>query len=404
MISQKQQAESGKQQAIRVNQFMSKLQALSFMLCALCITCSSGKEEDSKKDGEGWFVTVKGKVAFPQQGSITIQEIKDGSFGWQDTIQLKSNATFLKKVKVTEPGYYRINFYGKQSVDLILYKSDLEVNVDGNNASGSAEVKGSPEIETIRKVQLMLQETDKLPEVAKMNEEFTAASQRGDQEKMMQIQQAYMTIAAQTQNKVAQYIKEQPASLGVINLLQNNTLDKEQYFDTYQAVADKLKKEWPNYTVAKNFVIEVEKLKKLAVGQPAPEIALPNTEGQLTKLSSFKGKYVLVDFWAKWCGPCRKENPNVVKAYNQFKDKGFTVFGVSLDRNKEDWVKAINEDGLTWTHVSDLKFWQSEAAKTYNITSIPFSLLLDPNGVIIAKNLRGPALEAKLTEIFSAKK
>ena len=116
-----------------------------------------------------------------------------------------------------------------------------------------------------------------------------------------------------------------------------------------------------------------------------------------------KGKYVLLDFWAKWCGPCRQENPNVVRAYHKYKDKGFTVFGVSLDRSKQDWMNAIKQDGLVWTHVSDLKYWQSEAAKTYNITGIPFSLLLDPNGVIIAKNLRGAALDNKLNEIFSKK-
>jgi peroxiredoxin len=167
------------------------------------------------------------------------------------------------------------------------------------------------------------------------------------------------------------------------------------------AVANKLRKEWPNYDHSKSFIELVDKMKSIAIGQPAPEIALPDTTGQMVKLSSMKGKYVLVDFWAKWCGPCRQENPNVVRVYHKFKDKGFTVFGVSLDRRKEDWMRAIAEDKLAWTHVSDLKYWQSEAAKTYNITGIPFSLLLDPNGIIIAKNLRGAALDKKLAEVFN---
>ena len=191
--SKKQKAESKKKSGIRL---INKLQALCFVLCAFCITCSSGKEDNSQKEvstanttTEGWTVTVKGKVNFPQQGTVTIQEIKDNSAGWQDTIQLKSDNTFAKKVKLSEPGYYRINFYNRQSVDLILYRSDIEVNVDGNQASGFAEVKGSPEIEVIRKAQLMLQEVDKLPEVVKLNEEFTTASQKGDQEKMVQLQQ-----------------------------------------------------------------------------------------------------------------------------------------------------------------------------------------------------------------------
>ena len=139
------------------------------------------------------------------------------------------------------------------------------------------------------------------------------------------------------------------------------------------------------------------------VGKQAPEISLPDTEGRTVRLSSFRGKYVLVDFWASWCGPCRHENPNVVQAFNQFKNKNFTILGVSLDRpgQKENWIKAIKEDNLTWTHISDLKFWQSEVVPVYQVGSIPFNVLVDPNGKVVAENLRGSALEQKLHEILN---
>ena len=136
------------------------------------------------------------------------------------------------------------------------------------------------------------------------------------------------------------------------------------------------------------------------VGKKAPQLTLPDQNGKDISLDAFKGKYVLVDFWASWCKPCREENPNVVKAFNEFKNKNFTILGVSLDREKASWLQAIQDDQLAWTHVSDLAFWDSKAVQAYKFEGIPYNVLIDPSGTIIAENLRGNALSGKLQEVL----
>ncbi|MBC8035341.1 MAG: AhpC/TSA family protein [Chitinophagaceae bacterium] len=136
------------------------------------------------------------------------------------------------------------------------------------------------------------------------------------------------------------------------------------------------------------------------VGKPAPDLSMPSVSGESITVSSFKGKYVLLDFWASWCGPCREENPNVVKAYQKYKGKNFTVLGVSLDKSREAWIKAIQDDKLDWPQMSDLQYWNSKAVDTYKFEGIPFNVLIDPQGIVIAQGLRGFDLENKLAELL----
>lgn len=214
-------------------------------------------------------------------------------------------------------------------------------------------------------------------------------------------QNQYNKGSTEINNRIQSLLLANKEDLAVVMLI--DIFPKEQNLELHTEVLGALYQKYPNNPIVKErYRIISSPEVSTAIGAIAPELEFLNPDGQMMKLSSLRGKYVLIDFWASWCGPCRKENPNVVRMYQKYKDKGFEIYSVSLDRDKASWVKAIEADNLSWpNHVSDLKYWQSEGAKIYGVSSIPATFLIGPDGKIIAKNIRGNQLSNTLEQIFN---
>ena len=237
----------------------------------------------------------------------------------------------------------------------------------------------------------------------KLYKDYNAAETAGDKAKMAELEKTSEQIYNEETAFTRDYVKGHPASYVAPTLLSNLLLDLEA--NDLETLINNLDSAVAKVQIVQELKEQVAVMKTVAIGQKAPDFTLNDVNGKPVALSSKIGsKLLLVDFWAAWCGPCRAENPNVVKVYREFHNKGFDVFGVSLDKTREDWVQAIAKDNLTWTHVSDLQYWKSSAAKLFAVSAIPANYLLDEKGTIMAKNLRGEALYNKVKEVLTVQK
>lgn len=369
---------------------MKKVLFIVFSLVA--ISCAGEKEKT---------VAITFEIKKPINGGwVKLEKVSSDGIVTQDSFKIADSKPITRNLKVDAPTLYRVNLFDRQMGNLVLNETDTNVKIEaeGDNPRGIFKVTGSQDTDYLVFLQ-QLQGTFQ-SQVQQLDSQFKEAVANGDQGRAMELQQAYLALQANHEQNLKNKVWAMGHSITAV-LATDFFTDMDRYFTFLDSIANRFNAHIPNSPYTKALVSKVDAVRNTSIGALAPEINLPTPEGDYLALSSLRGKYVLIDFWAAWCRPCRIENPTVVKAYQKYAPKGFEVYGVSLDRTREDWVKAIAADGLPWKHVSDLKFWQSEGAQTYKVKAIPATFLLDPDGKIIGKNLRGEALLAKLEEIFN---
>ena len=320
----------------------------------------------------------------------SIELVKTGNF---------QDKTLEFEIFVSESTLYRLDFIGRSSIDIILNDTDVSVLINDNEGLFKYDIEGSPDTNILRSISSKI--SDYRSEIRELNIEFISANEERNIQLINSIRESVSFKKNQFELSLKEFLRSVDKSLAVLIFSDYLSIDENVVF--WEGIYNSYFDEFKSNSYFINFENKLKKIKAVSVGSIAPEIILNDTNGKPISLYSLRGKYVLLDFWAAWCRPCREENPNILENYNRFKDQGFEVYQVSLDRNKEDWLRGIEQDKLPWINVSDLKYYQSEAAVLYNINKIPSAFLLDPNGIIIAKNieLRGINLTKKLSEIFN---